>query len=196
MDTDDFNELLSNARQMGKLIAAIFEGATDEDLNLETALRRYPVVSLSLAAGAGMLGGWWLARRTRSSPPAAQLPPPKPSSRVETLVDQARELTGELKNRTDAVRQRSPDDPLAYLDVVIPGGAERVRELLPEGAADEAAAAAKTWLDSVLEPRLKEGMENFRVNAIESRFGLFVRQTIERLDEQDGNEEPPRQLPG
>jgi hypothetical protein len=193
MDADDFNELLSNARQMGKLVAAIFEGATDEDLNLESALRRYPVVSLSLAAGAGMLGGWWLARRTRSAP---QLPPPRQASRVETLVEQARDLTSELKNRTEAVRRQSPEDPLAYLDVVIPGGADRVREILPEGAADEAAAAAKTWLDAVLEPRLREGVETIRTNAIESRFGLFVRQTIERLDEQNGEEEPPRQLPG
>jgi hypothetical protein len=140
-----------------------------------------------------MLGGWWLARRTRSAP---QLPPPRQASRVETLVEQARDLTSELKNRTEAVRRQSPEDPLAYLDVVIPGGADRVREILPEGAADEAAAAAKTWLDAVLEPRLREGVETIRTNAIESRFGLFVRQTIERLDEQNGEEEPPRQLPG
>jgi hypothetical protein len=193
MDADDFNELLVNARQVGKLVAAIFEGATDEDFNLEAALRRYPVVSLSLAAGAGMLGGWWVARRTRSTP---QISPPKPPSRVATLAEQARELTAELKTRTEAARRQSPEDPLAYIDVVMPGGADRVREFLPEGTADEVAAAAKSWLDTFLEPRLRQGAESLRANAGNGRFGLFMRQTIERWEEPDGEDEPPRQLPG
>jgi hypothetical protein len=67
---------------------------------------------------------------------------------------------------------------------------ERVRHLLPEvpPEAEEAAEKARTWVDEVLEPKLKQGLENVASNIPESRLSSFLKQTIERLDgnEKDG----------
>src|SRR5436305_289048 len=38
--------------------------------------------------------------------------------------------------------------PMAYLERLFPQGIERVRQALPEGVTDEAAAAARTWMDT------------------------------------------------
>lgn len=78
-------------------------------------------------------------------------------------------------------RQELPN-PFEYVERLLPDGIEKVRELLPEAIADEAAATARTWVDEVLEPRLKEGVDAVVANVAETRFGSFLKQTIERLE--------------
>lgn len=68
--------------------------------------------------------------------------------------------------------------PLDVLERLFPAQVGKLRAVLPEGAADEAANAAKQWVDSVIEPRLKERLDA----ASGSRFGLFVRDTFQRFD--------------
>ncbi|HZU14059.1 MAG TPA: hypothetical protein VFB58_14560 [Chloroflexota bacterium] len=66
-------------------------------------------------------------------------------------------------------------------------GIDRVREFLPNVMPEDAAENARVWVDEVLEPRLREGMENV-VNVAEARFGQFLRQTMQRFDGQDDRE--------
>ena len=82
MQSDDIEELFSQAGHFLKLLRRAFEDVTGEDLDIETAIRHYPLVAVGLAAGAGMLGGWTLARRSKP-----QLPPPKPRLSFDSLRD-------------------------------------------------------------------------------------------------------------
>lgn len=144
MQPSDYDDLLARFRQLSTVFGTIYRDVTGEDFDLEGAVRHYPLVSLGLAAGAGLLGGIWLARR-----PRAQLPPPPPPA---------------------------PLKPFDYLEQLLPQPFERVRRALPEMTSEDASAIARTWLESVIEPGLKDTMES-------SKFGLFLRRTLERLDD-------------
>lgn len=72
--------------------------------------------------------------------------------------------------------------PLEYVERLVPEGIERVRDILPGLVADDAAERATAWMGEVLEPRLKESVDSVMANVSETRLGLFLRQTIERLD--------------
>jgi hypothetical protein len=61
---------------------------------------------------------------------------------------------------------------------------DRVRRVLPEAVADDAAAMARNWVDD-LEPRLKEGLETVVSNMSEGRFGAFLRGAMQRMDPGD-----------
>ncbi len=69
--------------------------------------------------------------------------------------------------------------PFDYLEHLLPEPFGRMRQVLPEITSEEAASAARDWLDSV-EPRLRDAMES-------TRFGLFLRRAFEGPDE-DGRE--------
>src|SRR5437763_10932800 len=130
MEQSDFDELIQGAKQFGAHLATVYRELTGEDLDIETAIRHYPLVAIGVAAGAGAVGGWFVARRGRKQLPAPSPPPP-------------------------------PSPPhLSYVERLIPEGLERVREILPESFAEEAATQARAWVEDVLEPRLKEGMES------------------------------------
>ena len=42
---------------------------------------------------------------------------------------------------------------------------------------------AKTWVDTVLEPKLRQGIDTMATNVSESKFGSFFRQTLARFEE-------------
>ncbi len=143
MQPSDFDDLLARFRQLSTVFGTIYRDITGEEFDLEGAVRHYPLVSLGLAAGTGLLAGVWIARR-----PQAQLPPPPPP----------------------------PTRPFDYLEQLLPQPFERVRRVWPEMTGEDAGAMARTWLESVLEPGLKDTMES-------TKFGSFLRRTFERLDD-------------
>lgn len=73
MQPRDFDDLVARVRQVAAVFGTIYQDVTGEEFDLEGAVRHYPLVSLGVAAGAGLLAGVWIARR-----PQAQLPPPPP----------------------------------------------------------------------------------------------------------------------
>lgn len=106
MEPDEWARLERDARQIGKILAATFEGVTGEPLALDNVVRRYPLATVGVAAGAGAILGMWFARRQTPALPA----PPPPVQRV-------------------------PLSPLEYLEQAIPAGLDRAVEALPEEAA-------------------------------------------------------------
>lgn len=72
--------------------------------------------------------------------------------------------------------------PLEYIERLLPQGVERAREMLPDVVSEEVAERAEAWVEEVLQPRLKEGVESVMANMSETRWGLYLRQTIERLE--------------
>lgn len=77
---------------------------------------------------------------------------------------------------------QSQPNPLLNMDRLVPEGFDKVREMLPGVVPDEAADMAREWVEDVLEPKLKEGVENVVANVGETRLGIFLRQTIQRLE--------------
>lgn len=148
MDQSDFDELMHGARQFVTHLASAYREITGEELDIESAVRHYPLVALGIAAGVGAFGGWWFGRRGQ-----IQLPPPTPEP-----------------------------SPLNYVERFIPEGLEKVRDLLPESIAEEATAQARTWVEDVLEPRLREGVESAVSNIAETRWGAFLKETIQRFE--------------
>ena len=70
MQGDEFDDLLRQARHVGKILTAVYKEVTGEELDLEQAVRHYPLVALGLAAGAGALAGWWIGRGSAKQLPA------------------------------------------------------------------------------------------------------------------------------
>lgn len=144
MQPSDYDDLIARFRQLSTVFGTIYHDITGEEFDLEGAVRHYPLVSLGLAAGAGVLAGAWIARRSQTPLP----PPPPPAS----------------------------TRPFDYLEQLLPQPFERVRRVLPEMTGEEAGTIARTWLESMIEPGLKDTMES-------SKFGIFLRRTFERLDD-------------
>lgn len=140
--SNDFEEIIAQGRLVARQLAGVYREVTGEELDLESAVRHYPLVAAGAALGIGVVAGWSLGRRGR-----AALPPPPASP--------------------------SPD--------LLGEGMERVRDLLPGVVPEEIAESARAWMDTVLEPRLREGMEN-AANVAETRITQFLRQTIQRLE--------------
>jgi hypothetical protein len=151
MEQHDLDELLAYARQAGQILKTIFKDLTDEELELESAVRNYPILALAVAAGAGAAAGWWAANRRRGA-----LPPP-------------------------AVSPDEPSSPMSLLEQRFPS-VERIRKSIPESMTDDAAALAKNWMDNVLEPRLKQGVDSLSANMAESKWGSLFRQAMQRMD--------------
>lgn len=178
MNSNEFDDLMAQAKHIGKVLATLYEDVTGEEFDLEGAIRHYPLVALGLALGAGALGGWWIARRARPQLPPA--PPPK------SQLDSLRSLGARLRPRTEPAPGQEPVGPLDYLEHLVPGGVDKVREYLPDVTPEEATAMAKEWLDTFVEPRLKQSFDN-----LDSKLGAFFKQQLQRLEGDDRPEEPP-----
>src|SRR6516164_6001517 len=85
MEQRDFDELIAYARQAGQLQKTVFKDLADEELDLESAVRNYPVLALTLAAGAGAAAGWWAAHRRRAALPPPEDGPDQPSTPMTYL---------------------------------------------------------------------------------------------------------------
>jgi hypothetical protein len=150
MASKEFDELFEQAGQIARALRDAYKDVSGEDLDLEAALKHYPVLIVGAAVGTGALVGWWIGHRR----PAPEPPPPSKKKTMDFLED------------------------------LFPKQVNRMKDVLPEGTAEDAATAARNWMDTVLEPRLRQGIDS----ASETRFGSFVRQTIRKL-EQTGDTE-------
>lgn len=160
MSERDFEELFNQARQVGKTLAAVYRDVTGEDLDVESAIRHYPLFAVVLAAGAGAMGGFWVGRRGQK-----QLPPPKQSGSIDRILD--------LNQRRKEAAQRGESlSPLDFVEHLLPPGVEL----------EDAAQTAKEWAGKQLEPKLREGMESVLENMAGFQLGSFLRQTIRRAD--------------
>lgn len=164
MESKDLDELLRQLRTAAGTVRSLYTDLTGEELDVEGAVRHYPVLVLGLAAGAGAAAGWWLGRKSRPEPP----PPPLP----------------------EPTRKR----PLEFVEEVLPGAVERVRSRLPEVVLSDATRAkAKVWLDNIVEHQLQQGADRWAENA-DSRLGAFFRRATERVDpEEDVRLEDPHE---
>jgi hypothetical protein len=163
MNEHDFDDLFKQARLISQTLAGVYREVTGEDLELESAIRHYPLFAVALAAGAGALGGYWLGRRGQ----AKQLPPPKQAGPMS--IDRLRELS---QRRKEASEKGESLSPLDYVEHLLPPGMEL----------EDAAQTAREWAGKQLEPRLREGMESVLENMADLRFGSFLRQAIRRAD--------------
>jgi hypothetical protein len=80
----DYDELFTHARHVATLLATLYRDVAGEELDLETAIKHYPLIAVGLAAGLGTLGGLWLGRKL-----SPQLPPPSrpgPLDRLEQYL--------------------------------------------------------------------------------------------------------------
>jgi hypothetical protein len=188
MESSEFDELLKQAKQILSQLKEAYREVAGEELDLEGAVKHYPLLALTLAAGVGAVGGWFVGRRMRPPPQPLQLPPPKPQSRLDRTWQSAREMGEKLKERHDAAPEGSPPTPLDYLETLMPEKMEHVREILPEGTTEDMAARAREWMDTRVEPKLQQGLER----AAGSKLGVFVRETLQRLESrQNGDTELP-----
>jgi hypothetical protein len=175
MESDDFDEIVQHAKQVGKLLGVVYREMTGEDLDLDGVVRHYPLVALGIAVGAGALGGWWLGRRQRP-----QLPPPPQEGLMDTFRDAASKLKqgGQSGNGQEAIRPRD------YLEQLAPH-IEKVRNMVPDTVREEASLRAQTWMDTVLEPKLKQGMGRAAARASDTRLGAYLRDRIRRMEEEE-----------
>jgi hypothetical protein len=155
MENLDFADLFSQAKQFNEHFAGVFKEVTGEDFDLETAVKHYPLVSLGLAAAVGVLGGWWVASKQRKS-----LPP------AETHIA---ERGGTFFERVERI---------------FPGGVESFRRSVPEVPTEKTAAVLAGWMDQVVEPRLKKGLENLTTGLLEGKLGAYLKQTFESSEKE------------
>lgn len=192
MDSSDFDELIGQARQIGQVLTNLFEEITGEELDLEGTIKHYPLIALGLGVGAGALAGWWVGSKRRPAlpPPGAELPPD------EQAAGGFGRLSELFKNLTSGEHATGTGQPRDVLEHLFPSGVEKVRDVLPDVVSEEAAAMAKTWVDNVLEPKLRQSIDSMATNVSESKLGAFVRQTLARYSESedhhlDDPEAPP-----
>lgn len=185
MDSNELDDLSAHAKVVATMLARAYRDVTGEEFQLESAIRHYPLVALGLAAGAGAVGGWWLARRSKP-----QLPPPKPSSAADALFGSLRELGSRLSKDRQHDTGQQPLRSYDYLERLFPEGFALVRRALPELKPEEAAELATVWIDTFLQPRLKQGLESVRSNVMDGGFGGYLKQRRQRPapDEQNGPE--------
>jgi len=161
---EDLEELAKRAAFVARILRILYRGVAGEELNLESGIRHRPLLSLGIATGIGALAGWWLSDRASHRWP----PPPEP-----TPLDYLDEI---IPGGLDRVRNE-----------IIPGGVERVRGALP-ASREEAVSNARAWLDTVLEPKIKEGLESVAENVPEDRVRTFLRDAARRLGNDDGQQ--------
>jgi hypothetical protein len=181
MDSSDFDELIEQAKQIGKMLGDLFEEVTGEELDLEGAIKHYPLIAVGLGLGVGAFAGWWVGSKRRPA-----LPPPQqtPSQEAKTASGFGRlgELLKGIQNSSTGEGEGT-NHPRDVLENLFPSGVEKVRDVLPDVVSEEAAAMAKTWVDTVLEPKLRQGIDTMTTNVSESKLGIFFRQTLARYEE-------------
>lgn len=165
MNQNDFDELGAAAAAVARALLITFEDLTGEPLDLKAAIRNYPVVVIGAAIGAGVLGGWWLGRRDRT-----QLPPPQPRRPIDSILDSIGTWRGGGANPASE-RDADPSNPLTYLE-----------RLIPDMASEQTVERARAWLDTVAEPKLREGMDTAAASLSTSRLGVFFRETLHSLE--------------
>jgi hypothetical protein len=183
MDADDLEELFRQAGGLARALSRGYREVTGEELDLEGAIRHYPLLALGLAAGAGVIAGWWLGRRE-----AQQLPPPKPAVSAERPFNPLRELRARWTGQSPMKPGDAPAGPMEYLERILPESMETVRKVLPEVSREEAAEIATAWIDTVLQPRLKQGLDNLASTMPDSGVGAYLK---ERLQRPKGSEDQP-----
>lgn len=194
MDSSDFEELIGQARQIGKMLSDLFEEVTGDEFDLEGTIKHYPLIAVGVGLGAGAIAGWWVGSRRR-----AALPPPPSALPPEAESGGGLGRLGELFRNVQSAAKRDgegPNQPRDVLENLFPSGVDKVRDVLPDVVSEEAAAMAKTWVDTVLEPKLRQGIDAMATNVSESKLGSFVRQTLARYEETqehqlDDPESPP-----
>lgn len=194
MDSSDFDELIGQARQIGKMLGDLFEEITGDEFDLEGTIKHYPLIAVGVGLGAGAIAGWWVGSKRRPGLPSpqAELPP----------VAETGGAFGRLGELFKGVQSAAKGDgegtnqPRDVLENLFPSGVEKVRDVLPDVVSEEAAAIAKTWVDTVLEPKLRQGIDTMATNVSESKLGTFFRQTLARYEEnQDHQLEDPEAPP-
>ncbi len=193
MASSEFDDLIAQARQIGSTLGNLFEELTGEELDLESTIKHYPVVAVGLGIGIGAIAGWWVgSKRMAALPPPVQEPPPVADTRsgsgwLGDLFSRGQE-SGDRESGTST-------HPLDRLETMFPGGAEKVRDVLPDIVSEEAAAMAKSWVDTVLEPKLRQGIDSMAANVSESKLGTFFKQRLAALDDTEDHKlddpEPP-----
>jgi hypothetical protein len=192
MDSNDFDELIGQARQIGKMLGDLFEEITGDEFDLEGTIKHYPLIAVGVGLGAGAIAGWWVGNKRRPA-----LPPPQAALPSETEAGSGFGRLGELfRGVQSAAKGEGASQPRDVLENLFPSGVEKVRDVLPDVVSEEAAAMAKTWVDTVLEPKLRQGIDSMATNVSESRLGSFFRQTLARYEETedhhlDDPESPP-----
>lgn len=181
MDTSDFDDLIGQAKQIGKMLGDLFEEVTGDEFDLEGTIKHYPIVAIGLGLGAGAIAGWWVGSRRR---PALPLPEPTllPESESGSGFGRLGDLFKGIQSSAKGMGEGT-SHPRNVLDSIFPSGIEKVRDVLPDVVSEEAAAMAKTWVDAVLEPKLRQGIDSMATNVAESKLGSFFRQTIARYEE-------------
>ena len=176
MPSDEFDELYSRASGLSKILASAYRDVTGEDLDLEGIVRHYPLVALGLAAGAGALSGWWVARKFQ-----AKLPPPAPKSQLDTALESLRDIGAKFKAAGQRAPGETPATPWEYAERLLPGALDALRKAFPDANIGRGASSGKNWLDAVLEPELKAGLDDVVSHLSESKVGLYLRQRMRRL---------------
>ncbi|HLJ68448.1 MAG TPA: hypothetical protein VKX16_13920 [Chloroflexota bacterium] len=77
---------------------------------------------------------------------------------------------------------RPASHPLDYLEQMLPEGMSKLLRSMPDAVTEEAGAAAKNWVDSVLEPMVKQRLDNVAESVATSKWGSLLRQAMERMD--------------
>lgn len=195
MDSGDFEDLIGQAKQIGTMLGDLFEDITGEEFDLEGTIKHYPLVAIGLGLGVGAIAGWWVGSRRRSA-----LPPPSQVSPPSTEAASGFGRIGEVMKGIQSAAARggeATDHPRDVLEHLFPSGVEKVRDVLPDVVSEEAAAMAKTWVDTVLEPKLRQGIDTVTTNVTEGKIGTFFRQTLARYEKSEDQHledpEPPAQ---
>lgn len=194
MDSSDFDDLIGQAKQIGKVLGDLFEEVTGEELDLEGAIKHYPLIALGVGLGVGAIAGWWVGSKRRPAlPPPDALPQVSPPSGLGRLGELLKGIQSSSTGEGEGTNH-----PRDVLENLFPSGVEKVRDVLPDVVSEEAAAMAKTWVDTVLEPKLRQGIDSMTTNVSESKLGTFFRQTLARYEETedhhlDDPEPPPAQ---
>lgn len=147
MNSGDWDEIIVQAGQAASIARTVFKDLTGEEFDLESGIRHYPLVALGLAAAAGAAGGWWFTRGSRPQLPPPAVAPPEPGVFSE---------------------------PLAFIEDVLPGALDRVRDALPEvSVPSEVRERALGWLNSVGEKQLRKNFGEFTESVDTKLSGLL-----------------------
>jgi len=86
-------------------------------------------------------------------------------------------------------------NPLEYLDQVLPDSLKKVRDFLPESVTDDASLMARTWMEGVLEPKIKQGLDSVAHSVTESKIGVFLKEAYEHMEQSEDTrlEDPPEE---
>lgn len=191
---EDLVDLAKRAAFIARILRILYRGIAGEDLTIESGIKHRPLLSVGLATGVGALAGWWLSDQVHRR----SLPPPEPTAfdyLSDILPGGLDRVRNEIIPGVDRVRNEIiPNGMDRVRNEIIPGGVERVREALP-ASREEAVSNARSWLDTVLEPKIKEGLESAADNVPEDRVSTFLRDAARRLGTDDPSPDDNGHIP-